>query len=421
MNAQLAANAPTLLSFRPVSVPDLRAQYLDYHERVRRSALTTVRRYRAATAHLEAFARARAPGAMAHELHPDAFAAYLRDVEVAPNGHPNAARRRLRDGGGRYVLECCRALYGFAGERRHLPPYAGNPFARLPIDRLRVEDKKPVFVFGAAAELAFLRACDPWAFPVHFALAKTGLRVGELTHLLVEDLDLAGGWLRVRNKPGLDWRVKTGAGRAVPLLPEAAAVLRAVVGGRAAGPVFLRPRFRSAAPALAGDGRALAAELDRRCALLAGPVARADRARLARAVWRDAGAVKADAVRQSFIRLAAAVGHPEATCPKSWRHTFATLLQDANVDPLVRQRTPGHRPAAGGGLRPRPSARPRPMPGPVPPGTSRSGCRSPSRTCSPTGWGGTTRGGRSGCWAASGTSAGEAERLDVRPAHARGG
>src|SRR5262245_38276406 len=96
-----------------------------------------------------------------------------------------------------------------------------------------------------------------WAFPVHFTLARTGLRVGELTHLLVEDLDLAGGWLHVRNKPEPGWRVKTGGERSVPLLPEVAAVLRAVVGGRSAGPVFLRERLAGKTPALVGDRREL--------------------------------------------------------------------------------------------------------------------------------------------------------------------
>lgn len=37
-------------------------------------------------------------------------------------------------------------------------------------------------------------------------------------------------------------------------------------------------------------------------------------------------------------------------CPKSWRHSFATLLQDANVDPLIRQQTLGHKPTNGSGL-----------------------------------------------------------------------
>jgi integrase len=64
----------------------------------------------------------------------------------------------------------------------------------------------------------------------------------------------------------------------------------------------------------------------------------------------NAGAIKSDAVRMSFMRIMRAIGHPEATCPKSWRHTFATLLQDANVDPLIRQVTLGHKPTPGSGL-----------------------------------------------------------------------
>ena len=48
--------------------------------------------------------------------------------------------------------------------------------------------------------------------------------------------------------------------------------------------------------------------------------------------------------------MTAAIGQPESTCPKSWRHTFATLLQDANVDPLIRQQVMGHKPTLTGGL-----------------------------------------------------------------------
>ena len=42
---------------------------------------------------------------------------------------------------------------------------------------------------------------------LHFTLAKTGMRSGELCHLLIEDLDLAGGWLHIRNKTELGWRL----------------------------------------------------------------------------------------------------------------------------------------------------------------------------------------------------------------------
>ena len=74
------------------------------------------------------------------------------------------------------------------------------------------------------------------------------------------------------------------------------------------------------------------------------PLCRHEMARVAKTVWHDAGAINADDIRRSFIRIAKAIGLAGVTCPKSWRHTFATLLQDANVDLLVRQITMGHAP-----------------------------------------------------------------------------
>jgi hypothetical protein len=44
------------------------------------------------------------------------------------------------------------------------------------------------------------------------------------------------------------------------------------------------------------------------------------------------------------------VDHSQVTCPKPWRHSFAMPPPDANIDPLVRQRTLGHRPTTGTGL-----------------------------------------------------------------------
>ncbi|HEY2785806.1 MAG TPA: site-specific integrase, partial [Fimbriiglobus sp.] len=184
----------------------------------------------------------------------------------------------------------------------------------------------------------------------HFTFAKTGLRVGELVHLLIEDIDLDAGWLTVRNKPDLGWRVKTGQGRSVPLLPEVVAVLRSVIGGRPAGPVFLREKVRATGPALAGTAADLARVLADRCRQATTAGTREARRKIARGVWRDAGAINPDEIRTSFLRTMAAVGRPDATCPKSWRHTFATLLQDANVDPLIRQLVLGHSPTGAGGL-----------------------------------------------------------------------
>lgn len=350
VNSQLASNEPTLLTFTPIGVAELRKQFLDYHEHVLHSAVGTLNRYRSATQHLEDFVATLPKVPQAHEVKVEAFAAYLRTIQVTPNGHKNTEKRKLLTKGIQYILETCRTMYTYAIKRRHLPPYAGNPFSELPLDKMKIEDAKPIFVFTADTELKFLKECSGWAFPINFALAKTGLRVGELVHLLIEDVDLAGGWLNVRNKVELGWRVKTGQERTVPLLSEVVAVLRVVIGKRTCGPVFLREKFAAQKPAVTGDRRELEKVLRGRRAAKSHPLNRTEESALAQKLWQDAGALKPDQVRLTFVRLMTEIGHPESTCPKSWRHTFATLLQDANVDPLIRQQVMGHKPTLTSGL-----------------------------------------------------------------------
>src|ERR1700693_967683 len=70
VNAQLTSGAPTLPAFTPVSVPDLRRQFLGYHEHVLKSSLGTLRRYRAATQHLENFTGSQARPPQAHDVEP---------------------------------------------------------------------------------------------------------------------------------------------------------------------------------------------------------------------------------------------------------------------------------------------------------------------------------------------------------------
>ena len=42
VNAQLTSGAPTLLAFTPVSVPELRQQFLSYHDNVLKSSVATI-------------------------------------------------------------------------------------------------------------------------------------------------------------------------------------------------------------------------------------------------------------------------------------------------------------------------------------------------------------------------------------------
>ena len=165
-----------MFSFTPLTVGELCRQFLDDHEHIRRSSLATICRYRAALKHLEDFATQSGGNRPAHEVQADNFVRFLRSIHVAPNGHRNAKRRALKDKGVRFILETSRSLYGFAAKKRHMPPYAENPFAGLGGKRFRIEDAKRIFVFDEDTELAFFNAANPWAFPIHFTLAKTGVR-----------------------------------------------------------------------------------------------------------------------------------------------------------------------------------------------------------------------------------------------------
>jgi site-specific recombinase XerD len=353
INAQLAEGAPTVLEFRPIDLQKLIAAWLSHHEDVRRSSLATVQRYRTAVQHLARFVAANRGALRVDRFTPDMaeeFVRHLRTAAVAPNGHPHARKRTMRDKGIVFILGTCRAFFNFAREQRHLPAYAANPFSRLGIERMPIEDSKPIRPLTPNQELKFFEACDDWQFRVFFVLAFTGLRVGELTHLLVDnDLSFGDGVLRVTNKPRLYWQIKTRNLRGVPLLPEVAKILHACVGQRSAGPVFLRRRFATGAalPLLAGQTlvqleQELAARIENAQAAREKPLLRLDAARIGRAVWRDAGGVKAAVVRKEFMRVTKRMGLEHLTCPKDLRHLFATSLQTAGVDPLVRRDVMGH-------------------------------------------------------------------------------
>lgn len=351
INGQLASGAPAALSFEAVSISQLRDRWLTNHELVLRSSVQTIARYRTATDHLLRFVDSVRPVRSAAEFRAteaEEFAGYLRAVDVAPNGHPNSPKRRLLDSGVKYVLETCRALFNYAAKRRHLPPYAENPFSALEIERIPIEDAKPIDLFTPQQERAFFETCDAWQFPLFLMLALTGVRPGEATHLLLpDDLDLDGGVLRVRNKPALGWQVKTRSERDVPLVPVLVDALRRAVVERCGGPVFLRRRAdRQTAGTWAPArmerevrSRAAAAEVAE-----GKPLGRRERSRLARRVWRDVGALKGDRVRNEFMRVTERIGLPTATAPKLFRHMFATTLQEANVDPLIRNELMGHAP-----------------------------------------------------------------------------
>lgn len=350
INGQLASGAPAALSFEPISIPAVRDNWLKNHEIVLRSSVQTIDRYRTATEHLLRFLEIRPVrhASHFHTSHAEEFVRYLRSIQVSPNGHANTAKRPLLDKGLRYILECCRALFSYAGSRRHLSPYAPNPFRTLEIDRVPIENYRPIKLFTLDQERAFLDACDEWQYPLFLTLMLTGLRPGELSHLLLpDDLDLNSGWLRVRNKAKLGWKVKTRNERDIPLLAPLVEVLRKHVGGRDFGPVFQRRRcLSSVSPAHRNDVRGLESILDRqfreRQLGQSDPLNNKQKLRIAQRFWLALGAVPEDRIRLEFMRLTNKIGIPDSTAPKVLRHMFATILQEGRVDPLIRNELMGH-------------------------------------------------------------------------------
>jgi integrase len=361
INAQLEVSVPTAFSFESVRIDELQWRWLDHHEQILRSSVHTIRRYRTATRHLLDFVAAQCPALQTSHItaqHAEQFVRYLRSIRVAPNGHPNSQKRPLLDNGVRYILETCRSLFAYAAKRRHLSPYAENPFSSLDLDRMPVEDARPIVILSARQERAFLQACDDWQFPIFLTLMLTGLRPGELTHLLLpDDLDFNARLLRVSNKPQLGWQVKTRNERDIPVVDVLADVLRVFIAQRRVGPLVVRRGLQMVEPdhsefqTADTMQRALRNRVREAASATSSVSERALMQSLARGVWRDSGAVRTDHIRHEFMRITRRIGLSELTAPKSLRHLFATCLQDGNVDPLIRCELMGHASSrSGGGL-----------------------------------------------------------------------
>jgi integrase len=147
INSQLETGAPAALSFEAISIVDLRQRWLAHHELVLRSSLASINRYRAATDHLIRYVQDVKSVKLAshfHASHAEDFVGHLRTIRVSPNGHPKSVKRPLLDKGIQYILETCRTLFAYAMKRRHLSPYAENPFSALQLSRLPIEHVKPI-------------------------------------------------------------------------------------------------------------------------------------------------------------------------------------------------------------------------------------------------------------------------------------
>lgn len=123
-----------------------------------------------------------------------------------------AERRDIRHAKTVYTeSEIVKQLFKWAKSRKLV---ADDPLAGIKLDKPRAEPKAgPSF----AQVLAILAAADEPLRTWLFVLICTGMRVGELQRLRVEDVDLAGNWIHVRSRPGAE--TKTRESRKMPVHP----------------------------------------------------------------------------------------------------------------------------------------------------------------------------------------------------------
>jgi integrase len=344
-------NRPSPVAYTRISPDELVAGYLAAVADVQKLSLRTQDRYRAALQRFTDYCQsARIVSADRVDVATvEGFVAWLRGAKRARNGAANGRRKDAYQlGGVKFILATCQTAFNWAARRRMLPPYAENPFAAVGVDRLkdRPADAAPR-VFSPDQERAFFAACDDWQRPLFAVLAAYGLRVGELTHLLVEDVDLAADQFVVRSKPWLFWQVKTGKERRLPLVPATRPLFERALGGRRSGFVFVnRPpkRGRSGVEELAG-GTSLRSVVERELAAFdsANPGGgERKRKRVAVAVARRYGQIPEKRVREEFMALTRQIGCPEFTRAHDLRHLFTTRAQAAGVNPLLVQDVLGH-------------------------------------------------------------------------------
>lgn len=168
-------------------------------------------------------------------------------------------------------------------------------------------------------------------------LAAYGLRAGELTHLLVEDVDLTAGEFVIRSKPWLFWFVKTGREWRLPLVPATRAIFEDAIGTRLSGFVFVN---RSSGHGRRAAGPALRTEVERRVGelLVTDPDAgEREQKRAATAVAREYGQIPEKRLRCELMAITERIGCPEFTRVHDLRHLFTTRAQAAGVNPLLVQ------------------------------------------------------------------------------------
>jgi site-specific recombinase XerD len=342
---------PSPIAYSRTSPTKLVEEFLDAIANVQKLALRTQDRYRAALDRFQDFCKTvnLATIDSVQEATVESFVKWLRNAKRTRNGAAKGKRDVYQVGGIKFILSTCRTAFNWAGRHRLLPPFAENPFRLFPIEKLK--DPKASAnqerILSPEQEKQFFKNCSDWQRGIFTTLATYGLRVGELTHLLIEDVDFARDLFAIRSKPYLFWSVKTGRHRQLPLLPETKALFEKLIDGRKAGFVFLNSDYFAAVsqPKNFVTPRAFQNHVEKIASdlLLAKPDASEREQKRAVVVFcRSMGQLPERRVRGEFMKLTEKIGCPEFTRAHDLRHLFSSRAQAAGVNPILVQEMLGH-------------------------------------------------------------------------------
>jgi integrase len=339
------------LGFQKIPPGEMVSSFLDYVKVVQGLAPRTHERYRAALERFQEFAESKGIASIdrVSVATVEDFVKWLRQKRRTRNGSKKGKTDAYKIAGVKFILSTARTAFNWAARRRHLPPFTNNPFGEFPIDKLqdRSEEDGPDLLSPTEQE-AFFGACDEWQRPLFLMLAAYGPRVGELVHLLIDDVDLGEGAIQIRSKPFLFWHVKNDRERVLPLLPELEPVIKAAIGTRKAGFVFLnkdaatnpsslalsftRPRdFRAHAEKIADAARAATPDDEK-----AAP-------RAVRSFCRSMGQIPEKRIRTELMKLTKRIGRPDLTRAHDLRHLFTSRAQENDMNPILVQEILGHK------------------------------------------------------------------------------
>lgn len=274
--------------------------------------------------------------------------AFLHTVRTTRNGRPGAPVKPLSDRQIVNDLECLRTalIWARRADVRKLPPEWSSPLTPEIVGAPPTKDPLRDDPVPLDDRVRLVDLMDPWQL-CHLGLFLVlPLRPDEATGLLVEDVDFDKTWLRFGSRFGGSDFTKGRTSFRLPFPAEMTPLLRACIGGRAAGPL-LRSREAFEGRGLHGEATSatrLVELLDRELDRAGRDEIQADndRKQLFRRLLRKLGGVSKDGLAKACRALYKSAGVSTAATLYSLRSAVTTAMGRVGMPHLEHRYLTSH-------------------------------------------------------------------------------